>query len=335
MLLGTPAGTVDLRTGELRRARQADMISNVAAVGPAGEFHPDFDCPLWQWFLHETTGGDAGLIRFLQQLAGYCLTGDTREQALFFFFGSGRNGKGVFLRTIAGILGDYAKEAPMETFAESSFDRHPTELARLQGARLVTATETQRGRAWNETLIKKLTGGDIVTARFMRENFFEYLPQFKLLFSGNHKPALRTVDVAIQARFNIVPFTRKPAVLDLMLEEKLKSEWPGILSWMIAGCLDWRANGLVRPQIMLDATTEYFLDQDIMGRWLTDCCELGKPYKAMSAELYASYSEFTRGSGKLISNMSFSKDVEERGFEKHHTRNGAEFYGLRIREDDL
>ena len=207
-LLGTPGGVVDLRTGTLRPPRREDMITRITAVAPAP---PGTTCDRWLTFLDQATGKDDALIRFLQQWCGYCLTGSTREHALLFVHGPGGNGKSVFLNTVSRILGDYARAAPMETFTASIGDRHPTELAMLRGARLVTATETEEGRAWAEARIKQMTGGDPITARFMRQDHFTYTPQFKLTIAGNHKPSLRNVDEAARRRFNIVPFTRRPA----------------------------------------------------------------------------------------------------------------------------
>ena len=249
-LLGTPNGTVDLRSGLLCPSRQSDGITKTAAVVPARTA----DCPTWLSFLAEATGQDDGLIRFLQQWCGYCLTGITREHALVFFYGPGGNGKTVFLNTLTGILADYAVTGPMETFVASHSDRHPTDLAMFRGARLVTSSETEEGRPWAETRIKQMTGGDPITARFMRQDFFTYQPQFKLTIVGNHKPVLRNVDDAARRQFNIVPFTVKPANPDPELEEKLKPEWPAILRWMLDGCLDWQANGLTCPESVASAT---------------------------------------------------------------------------------
>jgi putative DNA primase/helicase len=257
-LLGTPAGTVDLRTGTLRPPDPAHGITKLVAVGPSTRA----ECPLWMLFLHETTSGDEGLIRFLQQWCGYSLTGITREHALVFVYGPGGNGKSVFLNVVTGLLADYAQTAAMDTFTASKGDRHPTDLAMLRGARLVTASETEEGRAWAESRIKQMTGGDPVTARFMRQDFFTYQPQFKLMIVGNHKPVLQNVDDAARRRFNLVPFTRKPERPDRELEGKLKAEWPGILRWMIDGCLDWLQNGLVRPAAVQAATAAYFDEQD-------------------------------------------------------------------------
>ena len=186
--LNTPAGLVDLRSGRIHPHDRDALCSKITAVAPSYT-----RCPRWQRFLDEITAGDAELQAFLGRVAGYVLTGSTREHALFFLYGTGANGKGTFLNTLTGILGDYARIAGMDTFTETSSDRHPTELAMLRGARLVTAQETDEGRRWAESRIKALTGGDPITARFMRQDFFTYTPQFKLLIAGNHKPGLRNI----------------------------------------------------------------------------------------------------------------------------------------------
>ncbi len=267
-LLGTPGGTVDLRTGILRPANSAECITRVTAVAPAATAA----CPVWLRFLNEATAGDQALIRFLQLWSGYCLTGDTREHALLFIYGPGGNGKGVFLNTIAGVMGAYAVTASMETFTASPGDRHPTDLAMLQGARLVSASETEEGRSWAESRIKQMTGGDPITARFMRQDFFTYQPQFKLTIVGNHKPGLKSVDEAARRRFNIVPFTHEPMTKDAELPERLRAEWSGILRWMIEGCRAWSEGGLQRPSVVYEATAEYFEAQDLFGRWMAERC---------------------------------------------------------------
>jgi putative DNA primase/helicase len=183
----------------------------------------------------------------LQQLCGYALTGDTSLHVAVFIYGHGKNGKSVFNNTVTGLLGGYAVTAPMETFTASKSDRHPTELARMRGARYVAASETQEGQALSEVRLKHLTGGDPITARFMRQDFFTYKPQHKIFMFGNHKPVLKNVDAAIRRRLLIIPFVRQPANPDLQLEAKLREEWPGILRWMIQGYLDLRRNGLVIP----------------------------------------------------------------------------------------
>ena len=242
-LLNTPDGVVDLRTGQRRPHRAEDYQTKITAVGPGG------DCPRFLAFLDRITGGDGELVAYLQRVLGYALTGLTREHALFFGYGTGANGKSVLLSTVSGLLGDYHKSAPIETFTASNADRHPTDLASLRGARLVTATETEEGRRWAESGIKQLTGGDTVAARFMRQDFFEYRPAFKLIIAGNHKPSLRSVDEAIRRQFHLIPFavTIPPEERDADLAEKLKAEWPGILAWLVEGCLEWQTEGLRPP----------------------------------------------------------------------------------------
>jgi putative DNA primase/helicase len=200
--LNTPDGVVDLRTGTIASHQAEDYFTKIAAVSP----NPECPTPLWQAFLKRVTGDDPELIAFLQRMTGYSLTGMTREHALFFHHGIGANGKSTFFNVLSGILGDYHRTAPIETFIASHNERHPTDLAGLMGARLVSAIETEEGRRWDESKLKALTGGDAVSARFMRQDFFEYLPQFKLIIAGNHKPALRTVDEAIRRRLHLIPW---------------------------------------------------------------------------------------------------------------------------------
>jgi putative DNA primase/helicase len=335
-LLNTPGGMVDLHTGTLLPHDPERYITKITAVAPADQL----DCPLWLKFLHDATGGDKELIRFLRQWAGYCLTGDTREHALLFAYGPGGNGKTVWLNTMAGILADYAKNAPMETFAASQSDRHPTDLAMLKGARMVCASETEEERAWAEVRIKQLTGGDTIAARFMRQDFFEYRPQFKLTVIGNHKPVLRNVGEAERRRFNVVPFTRKPARPDKELETKLKAEWPAILRWMIEGCLDWQQNGLTRPQIVIAATETYFSEQDTLRHWLEDSCETGPHTSDTQAVLFKSWTDYAIAAGeKPGTKKSFTQTMHDRyGFEpvKHTPGSNAKrgFLGVQVRPAD-
>jgi putative DNA primase/helicase len=287
-LLGTPGGVIDLRTGRMRPPRPEDYITRLTAVAPAlGE-----DCPLWLKFLEEATGNDPGMIGFLQRWFGYCLTGITREHALVFIHGDGGNGKGVVMNTIFGILGDHAVNAAMETFTVTRGDKHSTDLAMLDGARMVMASEVEEGQTWAEARIKAVTGGDPITARFMRQDNFTFTPRFKLTISGNHKPALRGVDNSTRRRFNIVPFTRRPAVPDPELSEKLKAEWPGILRWMINGCLEWQRVGLGAPASVAAATDDYFESQDFFGRWIEDRCNLGWGLKSTPAALLRSFEDW-------------------------------------------
>jgi putative DNA primase/helicase len=321
-LVGTPGGTVDLCTGELGDSRRQDGITKSTSVAPSKD-----GCPEWLRFLEETTGNDRELVRFLQQWCGYSLTGVTREHALVFVYGPGGNGKSVFLNVVASILKDYAATAAMDTFTASKSDKHPADLAMLRGARLVTASETEEGRAWAEARIKQMTGGDPITARLMRQNFFTFVPQFNLMIVGNHKPVLHNVDEAARRRFNIVPFTRKPGVPDRGLEAKLIGESPGILQWMIEGCLDWLANGLIRPASVMAATDAYFSDQDLMGQWLEDCCDSRLGDQSLwdkSADLFDSWTEYAVHAGEPQgSKKAFGQSLQRRGFETYRAPNAG------------
>jgi putative DNA primase/helicase len=327
MILNTPGGVVDLLSGELRKHRASDYLTRMTAVAPGGH------CPTWREFLDRVTAGDKSLQQFLQRKAGYALTGLTREHALFFLFGLGANGKSVYLNTLAGILDEYHRTAAIETFTASTVDRHPTDLAGLRGARLVTAIETEEGRRWAESRIKSLTGGDRIAARFMRQDYFEFTPQFKLVIAGNHKPGLRSVDEAIRRRFNLIPFTVHipPAERDETLTERLKQEWPGILSWMIDGCLDWQERGLCPPSVVTTATAEYLESEDALTSWMEEKCQRSAQSKTSSTELFVSWKVWADIAGEPSGTLKrFSQKLEERGFEKYRDREGRGFQGLRI-----
>jgi putative DNA primase/helicase len=281
--------TIDLRTGASRPADYRDYITKIAACAcaPPGTPHP-----LWSEFLDRITDRNAELREFLRRYIGYCCTGLTTEHAFVFGYGTGANGKGTFINTIAGIFGEYATTAAMSTFLASRTEQHPTDLAKLCGARLVVAQETQKGRRWDETKIKALTGGDRITARFMRQDFFDYVPTFKLFICGNHKPRLSTVDEAMRRRLLLIPFTVciPPAERDPQLAEKLKAEWPAILRWCVDGCLEWRHLGLSPPAAVREATEQYLRDQDTLQQWLEDCTQSNEPNAfTRSAQLFASW----------------------------------------------
>jgi putative DNA primase/helicase len=329
-LLNTPTGTIELPAGRLRSHNREDYITKIAATAAGGS------CPLWLQFLDRVTGGDGELVGYLQRVAGYCLTGSTREHAMFFCYGTGANGKGVFINTLTALLGDYAAVAPMETFLASKSDRHPTDLAGLRGARLVTAQETTEGRRWDETKIKALTGGDPISARFMRQDFFTFVPEFKLLPAGNHKPGLRAVDEAIRRRLNLIPFrvTIPRVERDPDLAEKLKTEWPGILQWAIEGCRFWRERGLDPPPAVRDATEAYFEAENAIGRWIEEQCALDRTYFETIAVLYGNWNTWCEANGEFTgSQKRFSQALEDRGFERHREGSNGDrgFRGIALR----
>jgi putative DNA primase/helicase len=264
-LFNTPGGTIDLKTGELREHSREDYITKIAGATPTDEV----DCRKWLAFLEQITDGNRELQDYLQRLGGYAMVGDPCEECLDFFYGQGGNGKGTFLKTLQYIFGSYATTAATETFLESKWSRHPTDVAKLAGARLVVAQEIDKGRMWNEALIKTLTGRDVMTARFMRKDYFDFLPQFTLIISGNNRPSLKAADAAWRRRLHLVPFNRNipPEQQDPKLKTELESEAGGILRWCVIGCLLWQQNRLSPPEIVLEATEDYLQEEDKVPAW--------------------------------------------------------------------
>ncbi len=329
-LLNTPGGVVDLRTGSMRAHQRVDRMTKITTATPRGE------CPQWRVFLGQITDGDLDLQAYLQRVAGYCLTGSTQEHALFFLYGTGANGKSVFVNTLFTLLGDCAANAPMETFMETRTERHPTDLAGLRGARLVTATETEQGRRWNEAKIKEITGGDRVSARFMRQDYFTYSPQFKLVISGNHKPSIRNVDEAMKRRMHLVPFivTIPAERRDRQLSTKLLTERDGILAWALAGCLAWQREGLRPPESVLRATAEYFEAEDAVGRWIEERCMSVATARSLTAELFNDWKSWADASGEFVGTQRrFSDLLLSKGVQKWRNSVGVRgFQGIGLKE---
>ena len=332
-LLNTPGGVVDLRIGRKRANDRADRMTKITTATPGG------DSPQWMAFLSDIAGGDVDLQAYLQRMVGYCLTGVTSAHALFFLYGTGANGKSVFANVISTILGDYAATASMDTFVETRGDRHPTDLAGLRGARFVTAIETEQGRRLNESKVKAITGGDKISARFMRQDFFEYTPQFKPVIVGNHKPAIRNIDEAMKRRMHMIPFTVTipPERRDSRLTEKLLSERDGILAWAVAGCLAWQREGLKPPASVVSATEEYFEAEDALGRWLEERCVRAPNAKSLTAELFSDWKQWAETSGEFIgSQRRFSDLLITRGLEKWRNSVGVRgFQGIGLKHPPM
>lgn len=331
-LINTPGGVVDLRTGRMRAHERRDRMTKICTA----TLVPGSQLRYWMTFLEQVTGGDPALITYLQKVFGYSLTGSTQEHALFFLYGTGANGKSVFVNTLLTIMGEYAANAPMDTFMETRSDRHPTDLAGLRGARFVAATETEQGRRWKESKIKEMTGGDRVSARFMRQDFFTYPPQYKILIAGNHKPAIRNIDEAMRRRLHLIPFTITvpPDKRDKELQGKLLTERNGIFEWAVEGCLAWQREGLRPPQCVMDATDEYFESEDALGRWLEERCVRVASAKSLTAELFNDWKQWAEASGEFIgSQRRFSDLLLTRGLEKWRNTAGVRgFQGIGLKE---
>jgi putative DNA primase/helicase len=334
-LLGTPQGIVDLRAGKLLPPDPTAYITKTTGVAPSEKA----DCPLWFGHLDKVTRQDKDLQAYLKRMAGYCLTGVTSEHTLFFLFGTGRNGKGVFTGTLADIWRDYYEAAAMDMFIVSKFQNHPTDLASLRGARLVGASETEEGRRWDEAKLKTLTGGGTIPARFMRQDFFRYTPQFKLMIDGNHKPSIRSVDEAIKARMGLTPFTVfiPPAERIKDFAEMLRPEHPAILQWAIEGCLEWQRLGLQPPRAVTEATASYMAAQDVLQSFLDECCVVAPNESDTIEHIYDGYTDWAETCREFVwTKRDLCDRLENTGFTRH--RFGRDrtkgFIGLRcIREN--
>lgn len=329
-LLGVSNGVVNLRTGSLLDSAKDKMITKQAHV----EFKPEAECPRWIQFINEITGDDAELADYLQKVIGYSLTGDTKEQKLFFLYGHGANGKSVFVKTIQRMLGDYAMQTPVSTIMTKGKGSINNDVARLRGARFVATTETEEGSKFNESEVKLLTGGDRIAARFLHQEFFEFAPQFKLWISGNYKPV--TGDgYGIWRRLILVPFNVKfdGDKKDKHLEDKLKAEFSGILNWSIEGCLKWQEEGLTTPSAITNATQEYRSEMDRVNSWMEECCveNVGANDSEKASDLYQSYREWARQNGEWeMSQRLFGNRLADKGFMKKKTSKGYCYYGIQL-----
>lgn len=324
-LLNVENGTLDLRAGTLQPADRADLMTKAAPVA----YDSTATCPEWLAFLNRIFDGNQELIRYVQKAAGYSLTGDDREQAFFVCYGTGRNGKSTLLETLAAVLGDdYAQQAAPELLMQKTHDRHPTELAALRGMRLVTAIETGEGKRLNEPLVKQLTGGDRISARFMHGDFFTFAPTHKLWLATNHKPTIRGTDLGMWRRIKLIPFTVQ--IPDEEKDDGLKARLrtpevrQGILNWMLEGALLWQREGLRPPQAVNEATQAYREEMDVLAAWLADCCVINKRAEAKAADLYKSYCDWCDANGeKPESQRSFGLRLTERGLDRRRGTAGA------------
>jgi putative DNA primase/helicase len=334
-LLTVANGTIDLRTGELGPHRRAHLITKTLAV----EYDPQAACPVWDAFLQRALAGDDELITFVQRAVGYTLTADTREQCLFFLYGTGRNGKSTFIETLLELLGIYAQKAPTEMLMARPMGAGiPNDVAQLPGRRFVVTAETEEGRRLNESLVKDLTGGDRMTARFMRAEFFEFKPTHKLWMYGNHKPVIRGTDLGIWRRIRAIPFTVTipEAEVDEAMPARLRQELPGILAWAVRGCLAWRRSGLGESKAVSELTEFYRAEMDVLGAFIDERCVTHPNARAEASALYKAYQQWAEGAGEHVySHRRFGTQLTERGFGRHKDGAGRIVrLGIGLRADD-
>jgi P4 family phage/plasmid primase-like protien len=347
-LLSCPNGVLDLRTGELRPHRREDLLTKLCST----PFDDAAACPTFEAFILKVFAGDREMVKFVQRLMGRCLTGDVTEQVLGIFWGGGSNGKSTLLNAVQETIGpDFATAAPPQLLMAKG-DRHPCELADLFGRRLMVAMESGKGSRLNETLVKQLTGSDPITARRMRENFWTFKPTHKLILCTNHKPRITGTDLAIWRRVRLVPFQvqfwnpdeaaqpgdYRPEGLrqDKGLPAKLWVEAPGILAWLVTGCLDWRENGLGMPPAVAEATASYRDEQDLLGTFLAECCVRGVSYRVRAGWLYEHSRKWAEAGGEksIPSQRDFGMSMTERGFTRY-TDNGTWYKGVALQDQEL
>ena len=330
-LLNTPAGVFDLNAFQLLEHRPERLMTKLTRGSPRGGHQWQELAKRWVGFLDELTDGDDHVFEYLQRLAGYGATGSSRDHTLPFLLGPGGNGKGTFVDSVAWALGDYAVEMPENFLAEQAGERHPTELADLQGARFAVCQETGAGSAWNESRLKALTGGDQIRARRMRQDFVQFDPTHTIVVVGNNPPALRSVDYAIKRRLHVVPLNHRIPKPDQRMREILKAEADGILMWILEGTRKWLTEGLAPPVTVRTASDSYFASQDPLGEWLEANCLTGPEHRDEPTQLLFDYKNFCGRVGHTpLGPRRFGDELEKRGFRRSKETGGTRYHiGLR------
>lgn len=335
-LLGLPDATLDLDTGTIRPGRHEDFITKAAGTSP----NKGGGCPLWHAFLSRIFSNDPDMISFIQRLFGYCLTADISENKFFFCYGTGRNGKSVLFNILTAMLGDYSRNLPSEALVKTRFERHPTSIAALVGSRVVTAAEIPAGSQWNAELLKQLTGNDLITARKMAKDDFQFRAQFKLFITGNEAPDIGKIDEGLRRRLVLIPFevTIPVAEQDSKLEQKLLAELPAIMAWAIEGLAEWRRIGLAIPNKVLEASAEYIDSEDELGDFI-DAVLMPDPTAGMLPynQIYQAYVHWCgRESVVALSKRRFCKQLRSRqGFKTIRTDSQRGVTGYRFRMDGI
>lgn len=330
MLLNTPNGYLDLTSGEQREEDKTKMFSYVTNTEMTDTARPD----TWIDFLNDIFNNDQELIRFIQKSIGYSMTGSTREQVMFILHGKGRNGKSIFIETVREILGTYSDNIQAKTIMVKRGDTINNDIAKLQGVRLVTSSEPNEGFRFDEGLIKQLTGGDTVTARFLYGEEFNFDPKFKIWVTTNHKPIVRGTDDGIWRRLLLIPFKVQipEHKVDKDLKYKLLREAPAILNWMLEGSIAWQREGLGIPKEVRDASEGYRKEMDVIEQFIADECIVGEGEKVGANELFKSYQAWADETGEYKMNKNkFGTKMKDK-FESKRLSAGIHYMGINLRE---
>jgi putative DNA primase/helicase len=325
-------GTINLKTGDLYKHDPQDYISKICNV----PYKTTAKCDKWLAFLKDIFFENEDVIKYMQKVVGYSLTGLTTEQCFFILWGNGANGKSTFVETITYILNNYALTCDSKTLMQKDGNQINNDIARLRGSRFVSAAENNRRKEFDESVIKRLTGNDKIIARFLNKENFEFYPTCKIFLTTNHKPNIRSIDDGIWRRIRMIPFLFKvdESRMDRFLGEKLKEEAEGILAWMVQGCLLWVKEGLKEPKFVEDAGKKYKFEEDRIGNFIADECILGKklfiPVPVLKEKLW----EYL---GFKIGNKSIGEYFQTRGFSPGRTnfegKQTRVYFGIGLRSD--
>ena len=334
MLLNTESGYVDLSNGELHDHDIDKKFSHQTVA----EYSDNVDAPLWEKFLNQIFNNDEELIHYVQKAIGYSFTGSVDEQCLFILNGRGRNGKSVFSNVISDVAGNYAKQMNVQTIVakKNQSGSANSDIARLEGARIVTSSELNEGDRFDESLVKQLTGGDKILARFLYGSEFEYKPKFKIWMATNHLPIIRGTDDGIWRRIKIIPFNIQipKEKVDKKLEYKLKAEYTGILNWIVQGAIMWQQEGLEDPEAVTKVIETYRAEMDPLDAFLEECCTTGQNYSIKAREMYDAYHEWAKESEEYKMSLNkFGREMSKKLL-RVKKRDGWYYVGLKLKEPD-
>jgi putative DNA primase/helicase len=331
--MNTPAGIIDLRTGLTRAADPAGLHTRTTACAPDASL----DASMWLMFLSQTFGNNAELVSYLQRLVGYSAIGQVRSHVLPFAYGFGGNGKGVFLEAASGVLGDYATTAPVGFLMKQTHTGHETEIARLAGARMVLCSEVNEGDRFDEAKVKQLTGGDTLTARFMRADHFSFRPTHQLWLMGNHKPEVRSGGRAFWRRLRLIPFLHEvpeERVVEDLQGVLVRDHGPALLAWIVAGAADFVAGGLREPTSVRAATDEYAREQDTVARFVEECCRVGggEAVKTRMSDIWETYERWCATGGEAtVTRTAFGLALKSRfGVGETRARTARFYVGISL-----
>ena len=330
LLFNTQSGYIDLNNGYLMAHSKSKYFTRISYA----DYNKDAECPRWLDFLDEIFQGNQELIDYLQRAIGYSLSADTTEQQMFILLGNGQNGKSVLLNVLNEVFGTYAMNMqPQSISVKNNQSGANQDIARLKGARFVTTTEPNRGMKLDEGIVKQITGGDTVTARFLYGKDFEYKPEFKIWMATNYKPIISGTDEGIWRRMAIIPFNYHvpKEKVDKKLTYKLKEEISGVLNWCIEGYQQWRLRGLDEPQIIQEQRHDYRSEMDIVQRWIEECCDVGQGYETQAKDLWDNFNEWIKYSNEYdkFTAKRFYMELQKQ-FDKRRSNQGMVYSGISI-----